>query len=360
MQTSRFAYLTNHGVCDIFYAIGNKCFNTVTHVSFTKFETIPFCVAAVERNEKMETLIKTGKMTILPKYGRVLKLEPIPGVNVLWENPANWLTSYGWINPGGDRVWIAPENELFAASATDCSYAVPQGIDPGRWSVVSETADKIEMVNDVTLDFVMRGKKMDLKMTRTITELESDAPAGVAFAGYEQKLQLDAVGTFPSDLRPDLWSVLQLPPGGRILFPAENPVLYMGVMPADKGVDGIYSFPVPAKDEHFKVGVTPSECRGIMAYINTECEKPFLVIRTFKSYKDGRYVDAPTGAPDKPCSQQFYFDEGVLGGFGEMEYHSQYITPEKPSITDTSILQAYVGTEEQLNAIVREKFSAVL
>ena len=34
-------YLTNLSVCDIFCVISNKCFYTVTHASFTKFETTP-------------------------------------------------------------------------------------------------------------------------------------------------------------------------------------------------------------------------------------------------------------------------------------------------------------------------------
>ena len=34
-------YLTNLSVCDIFYGISNKCFYTVTHAGFTKFETTP-------------------------------------------------------------------------------------------------------------------------------------------------------------------------------------------------------------------------------------------------------------------------------------------------------------------------------
>ena len=45
--------------------------------------------------------IQCGKFTILPESGRVLKLEPLPGCNVFWNNPLP-LPEKGWRNPGGD------------------------------------------------------------------------------------------------------------------------------------------------------------------------------------------------------------------------------------------------------------------
>ena len=301
--------------------------------------------------------VKFGKMEILVEYGRILKLEPIPGVNVFWNNPCDEITSYGWYNPGGDRVWISPESELFMPDGTADSYTVPEGADPGKCSVSRIGEDFIEMVNDISVDFFRLKRSLKLKMTRTITELESDAPSGIAFAGYEQRLKLSACEELNSELRPALWSVLQLPPGGKIMFPAGKMVNFTGNIPVDAEYGDIIAFDVPSPGIPCKIGLPSTECRGVMAYMNLDAPTPFLVVRRFNPVSGGRYADAPVSAPDSPCVQQFYFDDGALGGFGEMEYHSQYLTHEEPEICDSSELRAYAGDPEKLKEILQSVFS---
>ena len=307
----------------------------------------------------MET-VKIGKMEILAEYGRILKLEIIPGLNVFWNNLSNEKTAYGWFNPGGDRVWISPESELFMPDGTAESYTVPAGADPGKCSITKRDENSVEMVNEISVNFFKYGRTLKLNMTRTIKELESDAPVGVAFAGYEQRIKLEAAESFSAELRPALWSVLQLPPGGKIIFPAGNMVRFTGNMPANNAENGIITLDVPSPDIPCKIGLPSEESKGIMAYTNFDCAQPYLVIRQFNVVPGGRYADAPLSAPHSPCAQQFYFDDGALGGFGEMEYHSQYLTPEEPVITDTSYLRAYSSTREQLENILRDAFAKVI
>ena len=114
---------------------------------------------------------------------------------------------------------------------------------------------------------------------------------------------------------------------------------------------------VPSPDVPCKIGLPSEESKGIMAYTNFDCEHPYLIIRQFNVVSGGRYADAPVSSPQSPCAQQFYFDDGALGGFGEMEYHSQYLTPEEPAIIDTSYLRAYSGAPEQLENILHAAFA---
>ena len=301
----------------------------------------------------METL-KFGKMEILVKYGRILKLEPIKGVNVFWNNQSNEKTVYGWLNPGGDRVWISPENELFMPDGTAASYTVPEGADPGKCSVGRVDEKSVELLNDISVRFFKHDYTMNLKMSRVITELESDAPCGVAFAGYEQKLTLSASEKFPSALKPALWTVLQVSPGGKIIFPSGKLVTFTGNTPQVSG--SIISLDAQSPDVPCKIGLSSIDSKGIMAYMNLDCETPYLVIRRFNVVTGGRYADAPLSEPQSPCVQQFYFDDGGLGGFGEMEYHTQYLTPEEPEICDVSDLRAYIGTPAQLKEILNAAF----
>ena len=199
-------------------------------------------------------------------------------------------------------------------------------------------------------------KLLFLKLTRKISELESDAPDGVAFAGYKQESVLTAAENFTSELRPALWSIVQLPAGGKITFPAGKTVKYSGEVPHYDIVDGKISFSLPAENGSFKLGVPSDHTRGVMAYMNLSGNQPYLVIRNFSFVKNGRYADAPLGSPDTPCAQQFYFDDGNLGGFGEMEYHTEYLTPENPSINDVSYLRAYVGDADKLRNILEKAF----
>ena len=300
--------------------------------------------------------IKFGKMEILPESGRILKLEPVPGCNVLWNNPDDAMTSYGWFNPGGDRVWISPENELFMPDGTPESYTVPAGVDPGRHTVRQINKNTIEMVNDISVTFFNCNKSMNLQLTATITELESDAPEGVAFAGYEQKLCLTAMSDFSAELRPAFWSIVQLPPGGVIMFPQTEIVHFSGVVPELKSENGICCMAVPAPEKSFKFGIPSDLCKGKMAYMNLNVPQPFLVVREFSFVKNGRYADTPVDAHESPCVQQFYFDDGDLGGFGEMEYHSEYLTPENPEVRGKSTLRAYTGTPEQLEDILYKNY----
>lgn len=84
-----------------------------------------------------------GQVAILPHGGRVLGLyAPGSDENFLWTNPAlddaisakALLASDQWHNTGGDRTWLAPENDFFRPDYPKMeTYFQPRALDPGRY-----------------------------------------------------------------------------------------------------------------------------------------------------------------------------------------------------------------------------------
>jgi hypothetical protein len=80
-----------------------------------------------------------GAVLILPEYGRVLGVWPHwRGENALWVNP-DFLRMLeigakedGWLDPGGDRIWLGPREEFFS------QQTVPASLDPGRYEGASD------------------------------------------------------------------------------------------------------------------------------------------------------------------------------------------------------------------------------
>ncbi len=75
-----------------------------------------------------------GAVLLLPDYGRVLGMwTGARAENVLWVNPVFLDRLIGakddrWINPGGERLWLAPREEYLGDRDE-----VPASIDPGHF-----------------------------------------------------------------------------------------------------------------------------------------------------------------------------------------------------------------------------------
>ena len=84
-----------------------------------------------------------GALLVLPEYGRVIGLWPHwRAENALWVNPSFLMflkigaKDDGWMNPGGDCILLAPEEEFFAegrgsSPALDPGQFVHLGDKPG-------------------------------------------------------------------------------------------------------------------------------------------------------------------------------------------------------------------------------------
>jgi hypothetical protein len=155
-----------------------------------------------------------GAVLILPEYGRVLGVWPHwRGENALWVNP-DFLRLLeigakddGWSNPGGDRMWLGPEEEFFPAGA------VPPSVDPGKYEGASEKGVfSMENKGDV------RAWKSDLmlgfRIQRRIRPLQEEEISDVwgtrwlRQAGFVEETVLDLTRGVPPNVW--LWNLTQV------------------------------------------------------------------------------------------------------------------------------------------------------
>ena len=286
------------------------------------------------------------KITYNAPLGRVSGLFPAPGVNLLWENPCPW-DGKGWNNPGGDRVWISPEAELFFTEPSKgwSSYRVPASVDPGQWVLQENKDGSAEFRNRGECFCYSAGEKFSFELRQTIIPAETpgfDIPEGLAFAGYTKLVTLQVGGTFKNGKYPMIWNLLQVSPGGRIYVPDTEPCSYFG-KPQWFRQQGCLVMPVPAPEVSCKLGITSEKSRGIMVYIKDCGRDAALVFRSFMPAE--KCFDMPWGG-GICCPQQLFADDGSSGGFGEMEHHSEPVDPGNGCTGDKSFTGAFSGRKE--------------
>ena len=311
-----------------------------------------------------EPTLKLGNVVVLPFGGRVIGLYPQEDLNAVWVNPAlatpetarALLHGPGWTNLGGDRTWLSPEFDLFVSDASSpaTSYTVPKELDPGRYRVVARDAKAVELETTSRLLFFRKGHTVDFTLRKRIAPLDAPdfpLPAGVSAAGYELTCTLSVVGHLPETLHPAAWNLLQVPGGGEIVAPtrtSDAPVPYFGRQQVRREGDRlIASVPAP---ESYKFGVRADVCRGVMLYRRLDAPQPLVVFRRFSVGASSAYFDAPFDAQQRTgVAQQFYIDNGELGGFGELEYHTPaLVSGQARPLTDTCTTWAFAGPADRL------------
>ena len=173
------------------------------------------------------TILATGPeggVLVLPDYGRVLGVWPHwRGENALWVNP-EFLQQLrigakddGWLNPGGDRIWIAPEEEFFPDG-----QEIPPAIDPGHFALAPEkTGCHMESRGEARA--WKTGARVRFRISRKVRPLD-DARLGDAWgktwlrqAGYEEETTLDLEGGCACPVR--LWNITQVRAGAEVRVP---------------------------------------------------------------------------------------------------------------------------------------------
>jgi hypothetical protein len=167
-----------------------------------------------------------GAVLALPDYGRVLGLWPHRrGENALWVNP-DFLESLrfgakddGWRNPGGDRMWLAPEAEFFPEGE------VPSALDPGHFVRVAERSG-CAMENKGDVRAWKTGTRVRFKLVRRVRPLDEPSmvdawgPTWLRSAGYREEVVLEVTGDRPDAVR--LWNLTQVPAGAQLRVPADG------------------------------------------------------------------------------------------------------------------------------------------
>jgi hypothetical protein len=306
-----------------------------------------------------------GTILVVDAGARILRLIGKSGTDFLWlnksyfENPSSFDTK-GWLNQGGDRTWVAPERNLNFLDLNDPwnTYDVPKGFDPGNYEL-QHCGDSVMLSNRFKLWDRVLGVEPELSIEKKVVAVshpfrhstDSDL-RGVEFIGYQQTTTLSLFSDPVPGMQYDLWFLAQLEHPGEILIPvtsSEAPKVYAG-QPSSTSVrqePGLIRFEL--KGQHQKIGVKSDATLGRGAFVKDEGNGFFsLVVRNFNLNPSGEYIDVPLdNTDDRGYAVHCYCDDGKLGNFGELEYHTPGIGDGTGSYTHTDINQLWAFRAEK-------------
>jgi len=320
-----------------------------------------------------------GSLLVLEQGARALALTTAEnGESAFWNAGGLPHPDVPW-NSGGDRTWISPEWEYFVDDAGE--YAVPAQLDPGDWKLSVPSPSLVAASMDCELRHRASGRKVFLSLEKQFalapnpygmnSSSATRAQEAVSFVGYEVRTRMESTpgdsGPAPAD-EPgpapgfcNLWSIMQVPPGGKILVPTFGPVRPLTMFSQANAVKteplpNGFRLPCEGPDS-FKLSVDALSSAGRFGYVRRLDEtRSSLVVRQFGVNPSGVYPDYP---PDdsgyKGSCMQFYFDGGRWGHFAELEYHVPALRVDVPGIsTDVSRVFYFVGPSEDIGRISQD------
>ncbi|MBO9609138.1 MAG: hypothetical protein J7639_24495 [Paenibacillaceae bacterium] len=323
-----------------------------------------------------------GKLVVLQRGARMLGVYPdADDDNVLWTSPAllasaaqtaPFAAASVW-NTGGDRTWLSPEFEYNIADVSDMwnTYAVQMTVDPGDYRFTRSDADATSLTQVAVPQAYYTGTPHSLEIAKSfrpipdpLLPLKDKAgsvidPATYAYIGYETATRCRC--TDPKQRAPlSIWQLAQLPAGGQMLVPTYGTAPVSRFFGAENSPriaiePGHVRFTIDAR-ESFKASIKAPYVTGRMGYYRPlGPERATLFVRQFAVRPSAAYGDAFYPNLDDPghCVQ-VYNDDGTLGDFGEMEYHSPLLGSFGGStLEDTNETFVYAGAADTVERIRR-------
>lgn len=321
---------------------------------------------------------QSGRLLLLEKGARALFLCAAEGdESAFWLNPNALSSQENW-NSGGDRTWISPELDYFIDGSG--GYYIPAQLDPGNWKLAPLSSSQASMSMTCELAHASSATTMRLHLEKKYSLLPNPLLRNtssqlmmnetIQYAGYEVHTAIQikptserAATNSNSSLdagRINLWSILQVPPGGEIWTPTFGSVQPLTMfsqtdqIPIKLQNNG---FQVRCEgDSSFKLSVDAISSTGRFGYVRRiDDSTSSLIVRQFTVHPSGSYPDYPPHQRQYEGScMQFYFDGGQLGHFAELEYHSPALSIDAPGgMTDASELHYFTGATESIRAIAQ-------
>jgi hypothetical protein len=164
-----------------------------------------------------------GAVLVSPDCGRLLGLWPNGRAeNALWTDPGFFEALRGaarreeWMNPGGDRVWLGPDEEFL-----DPGTGTPHSVDPGRYVRLGDR-DGFRMENRGDAWAARSGARVAFRIERRFTAFDAKELAAswaiphLRQAGCGETTVLEIAADAP---RVRLRSIAQVPAGGETWIP---------------------------------------------------------------------------------------------------------------------------------------------
>ena len=164
-----------------------------------------------------------GAVLVSPDCGRLLGLWPNGRAeNALWTDPGFFEALRGaarreeWINPGGDRIWLGPDDEFLHPGT-----GTPPSVDPGRYVRLGDR-DGYRMENRGDAWAARSGTRVAFRIERRFTAF--DAKQIAAARGEPHLRQAGCGETTVLEIAPDappvrLRGIVQVPAGGETWIP---------------------------------------------------------------------------------------------------------------------------------------------
>jgi hypothetical protein len=246
------------------------------------------------------------------------------------------------------------------------TYAVPADVDPGHY-MVAQHAAQINWRNQSRLYFHRQQQSSMVEIEKSVRliadplrrEAGVGSLGGVDYAGYELSTSLRLIQPPAGGPAVSLWNILVVQGAGWAIIPVLGETRardYLDPTPPERLVatgHAIY-FSLDGREQH-KIGVRAAAVTGRAGYLRqVDAGRSTLLVHSFVVNPSGEYVDAPWDAPDElGYAVQSYNDNGSLGAFGELEYHTPAIGGDTrlDHYTDVSQLWAYTGPPGQIGRI---------
>ena len=328
-------------------------------------------LAAAGREAVVLSGPESGDVVVLPFGGRILGLFASGDeTNFLWNNSVlrepekyrRFQSSGQWQNPGGERVWLAPEVDLFYPNlpAKD-PYFQPRTLDSVDYRC-ERRGDSICLTNTCKLTHFRLKQEIEVRMEKSVRTTmnplrQTEVGRGLQFAGYEVTTSLEFIGQSQPAIA--AWTLLQLPNDGEMLLPTyaeTQPTNYFGqIPPGDLEVKprGV-RFRMREPDGQ-KIGLPATVSPGRLGYHYGTAEMSQLVIRNFTVNPSAQYIDIPWGGEEgRGCPIQIcHVDHPALGQFSELEYHAPAIggTTGLTRGEDSSQVWAFRGPFAEVNKV---------
>lgn len=330
-------------------------------------------------DQTIEILSGASGQTLLafPHGARVIGLaDSLDSPNSFWVNSAfNDVATANaffridqWHNSGGDRTWLAPEVSYFYPKYPDTAfYRPPKCLDAETYDVQSDSS-QITFRRQMQLHSFQSGEVIEVDIRKVISLVENPLAdtlhsQSCSFAGYQLATELSCNNALQTSQMIGIWNLLQLPLGGEMYVPVSKdckPSVYFGeIVPEDLEIKkNILCYRMRSAGLH-KIGLSPDQCDGIMAYLHSTDSESTLTVRKFDIDLEAVYADKPLGIQRNGDAVQFCnVNKPEIGKFAEMEYHAPAIggSTGKTHSRDVSRVFVFRGQRATLYQIMDQLF----
>ncbi len=269
----------------------NNQISISTMVARLEENSLPYAILPLQNGMKILISQRGGRI-----YGPFLDDSKggLLWTSKVWADPQvyrEFLASGNW-NQGGDRMWIAPEIQYSILDRKDFfgSFRLQPQMDPGLYKLDQTGSSEWRLAMEISLEAEVLAKGIkELAVERRIHPIDDPLRAlrnyeelidGVSYAGYEQIITMKEKKT--DDIVSEIWSLLQLNPGGVLLIPAVGCVEQNDYyQPIDDTLETIYSHYVSLKitgNRQYKLGFKAAHVFGRIGYYNELDENQAYVL----------------------------------------------------------------------------------